>query len=619
MGRMTPLTRRLRAGAAAIAIGASALIPLTSSPAAASGTADWLHTDGNRIVDSAGNEVWLTGANWFGFNTSERMFHGLWAANIEDITSAMAERGINIVRVPISTQLLLEWKNGQAGPSGVNEYVNPELAGMNTLEVFDYWLQLCEEYGLKVMLDVHSAEADNSGHYYPVWYKGDITTEDFYTAWEWVTERYKNNDTIVAADIKNEPHGKANETPRAKWDGSTDIDNFKQVCETAGKRILAINPNMLILCEGIEIYPKDGQDWSSTDGRDYYSTWWGGNLRGVADHPVDLGAHQDQLVYSPHDYGPSVFEQPWFEGEWNRQTLTEDVWRPNWLYIHEDDIAPLLIGEWGGFLDEGDNEKWMTALRSLIIDEKLHHTFWALNPNSGDTGGLLNYDWTTWDEAKYAFLKPALWQDANGKFVGLDHDVPLGGVGSATGVSLNQYYGGGGPSQPPTEPTEPPTEPTEPPTEPTEPPANPTGALEVYYRNNSLAADDSQIAPGLRLVNTGSSTVDLADVEIHYYFTNEPGGTLQFTCDWAQVGCANVNASFTSLSAPGADTSLVLTLSGSLAPGASTELQGRIHTANWANFDESDDYSRGTNTDWELSEVITAYLGGTLVWGTPPA
>lgn len=230
-----------------------------------------------------------------------------------------------------------------------------------------------------------------------------------------------------------------------------------------------------------------------------------------------------------------MFEQPWFEGEWNRQTLTEDVWRPNWLYIHEDDIAPLLIGEWGGFLDGGDNEKWMTALRSLIIDEKLHHTFWALNPNSGDTGGLLNYDWTTWDEAKYAFLKPALWQDANGKFVGLDHDVPLGGVGSTTGVSLNQYYGGGGPSQPPTEPTEPPTEPTEPPTEPTEPPANPTGALEVYYRNNSLAADDSQIAPGLRLVNTGSSTVDLADVEIHYYFTNEPGGTLQFTCDWAQV------------------------------------------------------------------------------------
>ncbi|GAA3969049.1 cellulase family glycosylhydrolase [Thermobifida alba] len=614
MGRLTPLMSRLRAGAAAVALGATALIPLTSSPAALAAGGDWLHTDGNRIVDAAGNEVWLTGANWFGFNTSERVFHGLWAANIEDVTRAMAERGINIVRVPISTQLLLEWRDGQEAPSGVNEYVNPELTGMSNLEVFDYWLQLCEEYGLKVMLDVHSAEADNSGHFYPVWYKGDITSEDFYAAWEWVTERYKNNDTIVAADIKNEPHGKADESPRAKWDDSTDVDNFKHVCETAGNRILAINPNMLILCEGIEIYPKDGQDWSSTDGRDYHSTWWGGNLRGVADHPVDLGAHQDQLVYSPHDYGPAVFQQDWFEGEWNKQTLTTDVWRPNWLYIHEDGTAPLLIGEWGGFLDGGDNEKWMEALRSLIIEERLHHTFWALNPNSGDTGGLLGYDWVTWDEEKYAFLEAALWQDGNGRFIGLDHEVPLGGAGSTTGLSLNQYYGGGS-----GDPTDPPTDPTDPPTDPTDPADPPAGEVEVHYRNNSASATDSQIAPGLRLVNTGSSTVDLSDVEIRYYFSNESGGAPQYACDWAQVDCSNVSASFGSLSAPGADTYLALTLAGSLAPGATTEIQGRIHASTWANFDESDDYSRGDNTDWAANPAVTAFLGGTLVWGVPPA
>ena len=34
---------------------------------------------------------------------------------------------------------------------------------------------------------------------------------------------------------------------------------------------------------------------------------------GVRNHPVDLGANQDQLVYSPHDYGPLVFDQPWFQ------------------------------------------------------------------------------------------------------------------------------------------------------------------------------------------------------------------------------------------------------------------------------------------------------------------
>ncbi|MFJ6793973.1 cellulase family glycosylhydrolase [Streptomyces sp. NPDC091268] len=427
--------------------------PASAPAAEAPAGDDWLHTSGNKIVDKNGDEVWLTGANWFGFNAGERVFHGLWSGNITDITKSMADRGINLVRVPISTQLLLEWKNGQATvPSGVNNYANPEIAGKTSLEIYDYWLALCKQYGIKVMLDVHSAEADNSGHVYPVWWKGTVTTEQFYAAWEWVTARYKANDTVVAMDIKNEPHGKANETLRAKWDGSTDQDNFKYACETAGKRILAINPNVLVLCEGIEVYPRAGVNWSSTTATDYYSTWWGGNLRGVRDHPVDLGADSDQLVYSPHDYGPLVYAQPWFTGDWNRTTLERDVWDPNWLYLHKENKAPLLIGEWGGFLDNGPNEKWMKALRDLIVERRIHHTFWCLNPNSGDTGGLLLGDWKSWDEAKYALLKPSLWQHG-GKFVSLDHEVPLGGAGSTTGISLGEVYGGGEPD--PTDTTAP--------------------------------------------------------------------------------------------------------------------------------------------------------------------
>ncbi|MGW0719287.1 cellulase family glycosylhydrolase [Streptomyces sp. NPDC002778] len=430
--------------------------PARSEAAVAAPGDDWLHTKGNKIVDANGDEVWLTGTNWFGFNAGERVFHGLWSGNITDITKSMADRGINIVRVPISTQLLLEWKNGQAAvPSGVNAYANPEIAGKTSLEVFDHWLALCKRYGIKVMLDVHSAEADNSGHVYPVWWKGTITSEDFYTAWEWVTTRYKNDDTLVAMDVKNEPHGTASTSPRAKWDGSTDQDNFKHVCETAGRRMLAINPNLLVLCEGIEIYPKAGVSWTSTTGTDYHSTWWGGNLRGVRDHPVDLGAHNDQLVYSPHDYGPLVHQQPWFTGDWNRTTLERDVWDPNWLYLHKENKAPLVIGEWGGFLDGGPNQKWMTALRDLIVEHRIHQTFWCLNPNSGDTGGLLLGDWKSWDEEKYALLKPALWQHG-GKFVSLDHEVPLGGTGSTTGISLSDVYDG--PTDP--EDTQAPTAPT---------------------------------------------------------------------------------------------------------------------------------------------------------------
>jgi len=349
------------------------------------------------------------------------------------------------LRVPISTELLWEWRNGVFSVPGNNGSTNSALVGKTNLQVFDRFLEVAREIGMKVMIDVHSAEADNSGHFGPLWYKNAITPEIFYQSWEWITERYKNNDTIIAMDIENEPHGKPwADQEFAKWDSTTDINNFKHACETASNRILAINPNMLVLCEGIESYPRDGVTWSGTAGTQFFNTWWGGNLRGVRDHPIDLGANQDQLVYSPHDYGPLVYRQSWFFEGFNRQTLQRDAWNDNWLFIHDEDIAPLLIGEWGGFIDNGDNQKWMEALRDQIVEDRLHHTFWAVNPNSGDTGGLLLNDWTTIDEEKYAILKPALWQDNSGKFISLDHQIPLGS--SATSVSLSEFYGNQQPS-----------------------------------------------------------------------------------------------------------------------------------------------------------------------------
>ncbi|MFI7544019.1 cellulase family glycosylhydrolase [Actinoplanes sp. NPDC049599] len=499
---MFSIRNKRRLAAAAAAVLAAPLLWFatagTSQAAAAAPADDWLHVTGNQIVDEAGNPVWLTGTNWFGFNAGERVFHGLWSANLTEVTKSMADRGINLVRVPISTQLLLEWKAGQAAvPSGVNTYANPELTGKTTLQVFDAFLALCRQYGMKVLLDVHSAEADNSGHNHPVWWKGTITTENFYQAWEWVTARYKTDDTLVAMDLKNEPHGAQNESPRAKWDSSTDADNWKHVAQTAARRILAINPKVLVLVEGIQAYPRPGATWSSPNTNpdltpNFYNTWWGGNLRGVAEHPIALGADQDQLVYSPHDYGPLVFDQPWFQKAFDKSSLTADVWTPNWLYVHDSGTAPLLIGEWGGRLGQDPRQdKWMTALRDLIVEKKLHQTFWVLNPNSGDTGGLLLDDWKTWDEQKYALLKPALWQYA-GKFVSLDHQVPLGGAGSTTGMSLAARYGGG------TEPTG-----SASPSPSTSTPPVPTGACTATYQQTSAWSGGFQ--GEVTIKNTGTA------------------------------------------------------------------------------------------------------------------
>ena len=401
---------------------------------------DWLTTKGSKIVDMNGSEVWLTGCNWFGYNTGTNLFDGVWNCNLKETLASIADHGFNLLRVPMSSELLLQWKKGEYPKANYNNAYNEELNSMNSLEIFDYVVSLCEQNGMKIMIDIHSVKTDAAGHNHPVWYKDELTEADFIESLRWIAARYKDNDTIVAYDLKNEPHGKPPESPVAIWNDSNDPNNWKKVAEKAGKAVLKENPHALIVIEGIEIYPKDikSNNFTSTNKEDYRITWWGGNLMGVKDYPVDFGSEtlNKQIVYSPHDYGPIVYKQPWFEKEFTFESLKKDAWDPYWLYITDEGIAPILVGEWGGSM-QGDNLKWMNYMRQLIDEKKLNHTFWCFNANSGDTGGLVKDDFKTWDEEKYGLVKKVLWQNDSGKFVGLDHKVPLG----ANGISLSEFSG----------------------------------------------------------------------------------------------------------------------------------------------------------------------------------
>ncbi len=425
---------------------------------------DWLHVNENaEIVDMYGNPVWLTGCNWFGYNVTTQVFDGVWSRNMHEMLNEMADHGFNFLRVPMSTQLLLQWKNNEPDPYMVkiNEWKNPELTvqgieGGTPKYSFDIWNQAvewCRENGIKIMIDIHCATTASNGHQHPLWYDDNYSTDDWLEALSWVADYYKDDDTILAIDLKNEPHGTADQINiMAKWDDSTDPTNWKYAAERGAAAVLESNPNLLVMVEGTEVYPKfeDGNDWTSPNidysrypYSYYHHTWWGGNFRGVKDHPIDLGKYQSQLVYSPHDYGPLVYDQTWFYDGFNQDTLMKDVWHDNWFFIIEDKIAPLLMGEWGGFMDDqhdadGRNRQWLTALRDLMIENRIHHTFWCFNENSGDTGGLLCNDFQDWDEVKYNFVKEALWQDENGKFISLDHKIKLGQGGN--GISLSDYY-----------------------------------------------------------------------------------------------------------------------------------------------------------------------------------
>jgi endoglucanase len=123
--------------------------------------------------------------------------------------------------------------------------------------------------------------------------------------------------------------------------------------------------------------------------------WWGGNLQGVRRHPVRL-SRPSQLVYSPHEYGPGVFDQPWFRRPDMARVLA-DRWHKEFGFIAEQGIAQLLVGEFGGRqVDTASTEgRWQRQFLDYLGRTGTSWTYWALNPNSGDTGGILQDDWTT--------------------------------------------------------------------------------------------------------------------------------------------------------------------------------------------------------------------------------
>lgn len=365
---------------------------------------DYLHVNGKRIYDDRGYEQYLTGVNWFGFETNLYVFHGLWTRNMYDALDDIAELNFNVLRLPFSSEFIKKVRTGQTvNPGSMNYSANPELAGKTSIEILDMAINYCGQIGLKVILDCHRTPANQM---IDLWYDQNISEEDWKLNWEWLANRYKGNDTVIGADLFNEPHG------AARWDGSGSAVDWHRAARECGNRVLAVEPNWLIIVEGVE----------TNNGTDY--NWWGGNLKGVANYPINL-TNNAKLMYSPHDYGPTVYNQPWFHnGAFDYWSLYNECWYPNWFYIYSHPNAkPLLIGEWGGkdYDTVSANGRWLNYLAEMITNNKINHTFWCMNPNSGDTGGIWNSDWTTIDWGKYNAVKPTLFGH------GLDHEIGLGG------------------------------------------------------------------------------------------------------------------------------------------------------------------------------------------------
>ncbi|XHM95761.1 cellulase family glycosylhydrolase [Peterkaempfera sp. SMS 1(5)a] len=389
------------------------LMATGSAHAATTPGSGYWHTSGRQILDAGNQPVRIAGINWFGFETSNDVVHGLWSRDYKSMIDQMKSLGYNTIRLPYSDDIF----KGTM-PNSINFYnMNADLQGLNSLQVMDKIVNYAGSIGLKVILDRHRPDASGQS---ALWYTSSVPESTWLSNLTAIATRYVGNSAVVGIDLHNEPHD-----PACWGCGDTSTD-WRLAAQRGGNAVLAANPNLLIFVEGVQTF--NGS-----------STWWGGNLQGAAQYPVQLSV-ANRLVYSAHEYGTSVASQPWFTDPSFPSNMSA-IWDKNWGYLFNQNIAPVWVGEFGTTLQSATDQTWLKTLVQYLRPtaqygaDSFQWTFWSWNPDSGDTGGILNDDWSTVNTVKDGYL-------AGIKAPG------FGGGGGSTGGT-----GGTGDTQAPTAPS----------------------------------------------------------------------------------------------------------------------------------------------------------------------
>ena len=152
------------------------------------------------------------------------------------------------------------------------------------------------------------------------------------------------------------------------------------------------------------------------------------------------------------------------------------------------------------------------------------------------------------------------------------------------------------------------------------------GQIKVLYKNMETNATTNTIRPWLKVVNSGSSAIDLSRVTIRYWYTVDGDKAQSAVSDWAQIGASNVTFKFVKLSGSvsGADYYLEIGFksgAGQLQPGKDTgEIQIRFNKSDWSNYNQGNDWSWAQSmTSYGENVKVTAYIDGVLVWGQEPS
>lgn len=395
-----------------------ALASHTLAPAPPAPAGDWgyWHTSGNRIVDAANRPVRIAAVNWFGMENRWYVPSGLDVQPLDAIVARVRNLGFNTIRLPFSNRLVEENPVVQGRLEA-----NPGLQGLRALDVMDRVVASARAHGLRVILDDARSSVGTQPDPAGLWYTPKYPESAWLADWRTLATRYLNDPTVIGVDLRNEPHtagpgpwsvrtylrqGATWGPYRGKKLARTD---WRLGAERGGNAVLAINPRLLIFVEGIQQYPNPA--WPG--GIESY--WWGGILYPARTYPVQLDV-PNQLVYSPHEYGPIKWMMPFFGPRMTYRSMVK-VWEQHWGFLERRSFpgeAPIFLGEFGTcgnsplcFSDSrpGSQGMWFSYLmRFLRRHPEIGWSYWALNGTNPQQDPQPHYilkpDWKTLNTPK---------------------------------------------------------------------------------------------------------------------------------------------------------------------------------------------------------------------------
>jgi endoglucanase len=337
--------------------------------------AGYLHTKGSQIVGATGVPVRIAAIGWNGGDGGRFVPEGLYGVNYRQTMNAMKALGINTIRLP--------WCDTWVGPKqnvmpvdgggvvSVDPKLNPDLKGLSALQVTDRIIAYAGQIRLKVILDHHNNSCQGGQQTNGLWYNDQVSVEQFEQNWLSLARRYKGNDTVIGYDLDNEP------LETAGW-GSGGVNDWHAEAQRLGRMIQAVDPGPLIIVEGPQTWnPRPNMPMPAPSG----------NLQGVRTLPVVLTV-PDKVVYSPHEYPPSVGD---FKINRDAPRLIP-YWNRNWGYLVKDNIAPVWIGEMGSSLKTETDRRWAHVMMGYLNGDFAELGGPSFNGNQQPIGGT----WWCW-------------------------------------------------------------------------------------------------------------------------------------------------------------------------------------------------------------------------------